>query len=387
MTDFQWLYELQEETQSSNTATKIHTLPKSGVISALQVEFRATNGATSNRGAEINRIVERIEVFANGSTVITSLTGQEATRLAWLKTGRFPSALLSEAPDDVQFIMLPIFFGRFHGDKDWALDLSKFNSVDVRVTYDLAEIRAVGATGFVTGTANISIMSLKATPPAGFTPRGYLSSREIQTFTSAASGDEVVDLPIGRPYIGVGVFAFEAAIADDVDITRVQLRADRGSKILYDRQWNQGQRENANQFRVDPWVNILTFSSDADTNETWTGDLRTAYYTNVGAITVGTTDTSHSQWASIAGGQVTWESWLIEGTATYTANAADTTDSEKHVSAAGVGVGNFLYVPLDPNMEWTDPLESTRHGNLDVTLTNGGADATVGVVLEEIAKY
>jgi len=268
---YNWEYITREETESSDSQTWIKDLPTKGGISALVIEFKATNGSTSNRGANIMQIISKIEVIGNGSEVITSLTGQEAVRLAWLKTGRFPPALLSEAPNDVQYQEFPILFGRYPGDTEYGLDLGKWNTVDIRITYDLATVRAVGATGFVSGSTVITVKALRAPPGEVPAYRGWLSTRELKTFTSAASGDEVVQLPIKRPYVGLGVYCYEAGVADNTDITKVKIDLDKGTRIFYDREWNHAQQDNASMYKVNGDVDLIGFFSNGDTQETWTG--------------------------------------------------------------------------------------------------------------------
>ena len=64
---------LDSEVQSSDDATRILDLPKSGALHSLQVRMRCTNGATSGLDVSIYDVVDLIEVVADGSRVLHSL--------------------------------------------------------------------------------------------------------------------------------------------------------------------------------------------------------------------------------------------------------------------------------------------------------------------------
>lgn len=384
---FQREYIVKNAVQTSNSQTYTKELPKSGALSRINLRFEATNGATSNKDSEIFRCVSKIELIANGSETLISLTAQEAFRLAWLKGGEVPPNLMSEDLSKVQHMEFPIDFGRYLGDKSYYLDLAKYTTVEMRVTYNLAAVNAVGATGFVSGTATINMIAHRALPGEMASSRGYLRSTEIKTFTSVASGIEVIELPLKHKYVGVGIYAYESAVADNTDITKVDLILDKGARTLFTGDWDHIQEENKAMFHVDPTVKGVAFKSDTDTIETFTGtviDHKVQFEQDANvagdAFSVLNVDT-------VAGGLLT----LNASTATIVAGSealtANTTDDTIKWNASGVGVGNFVYIPIDILGDFEGTLDSKRYTNIDLELTQSAAGATVGVVLEELVAY
>jgi len=274
MARFRREFILKEAAQSSDSTTLRTELPEAGHLSALLLRIAATNGATSNKDAEIWRTITRVEVRVNGSDVIFSLTGQEFMRYAWHLKRRFPDSFITEAADAVQFVELPIYFGRFIGDPRFSLNLANFTSVDVTIEYNLAAVRATGGTGFVASTFTVTMAAYRAPSAAGISSQGFRQVREIRTFTSAASGDDTTNIDSRHKLIGIGVMAFEEGIADNVDILTLKLQADAGQTILFDAEWDHLQSENMNVFNYDIQTRGAILGSDADTVETWTGLTR-----------------------------------------------------------------------------------------------------------------
>lgn len=381
---FQREYIVKNATQTSDSQTYTKELPKAGALSKLTFRVEATNGATSNKDSEIFRCVSKIELIANGSEVLYSVTAQEAFRLAWLKEGQVPANLISEDVSAVQYMEFPILFGRYVGDKEYYLDLSKYTSVEARITYNLASVNAVGATGFVTGTAKINLISYRALAGDVAPSRGFVRATEIKTFTSVASGIESVELPLKNRYLGIGIYAYESAIGDNVDITKIDLSLNKGARIVFTSDWDHIQEENANMFKVNPEMKGVAFKSDTDTIESWTGScidhkVQFEQDANVAgdAWSVLNVDT-------VAGGLLTLNASTATITPASEALTANTTDDTIKWSARGIGVGNFAYIPLDIKRDFSEPLNSRLFDNIDLELTQSAAGATVGIVLEEL---
>jgi len=381
---FQREYIVKEATQTSDSQTYIKELPDTGLVSALLIRVQATNGSTSNKDSPIFLCVSKIEVIGNGSEVIFSATGEEIIKIAHALEGRRPEELLSEAPNDKQFNVFPIFFGRYIGDSEYGLDLAKWTSVDVRITYDLAAVNAVGATGFVSGSTQISIIAFRALAGTYEPPKGYVKMSEIKSFTSAASGIEEIDLPLAHKYADIFVYCYEKGVDDNTDITAVTLDLDNGKQILYTGEWNDIQEENAKFFKINPHVKGICFKSNTDTFDTWTGTC-----TKV-TLQSGSRDAIDFP-TSISGGVVTITSVSNAsqdvnegGTATYTIHDVTTTDHNIYWQAEGIGVGNLVVIPIDLKRDFSGLLNSTDYGSIKLKLEQGGEGATVGVVLREV---
>ena len=210
-------------TQTSDSQTYEKDLPQTGVLTGLNIIFKATNGATSNKDSPIEAVVSKIEVIGNGSEVIYSATGRETIALAWSLMGHKPYGIYDETGSAVQVQSYPIFFGRTFEDKSYGLDLSRWDNVKLKITYNLGAVNSVGATGFVSGSASITVVGYRYPAKDGVVPSGYLKTSEIKSFTTAASGDVEVDMPIMHKYRYIMVYCREDGVADGTDITTVKL--------------------------------------------------------------------------------------------------------------------------------------------------------------------
>jgi len=177
-------------------------------ITCLWLKFQATNGGTSNKANTLAQCISSIEVI-DGADVIYSLDGCEALALACYQLGHMPRQEVSEIASDVFTFTVPIMFGRFIGDKEYCFDPKKFTNPQIRIAWNLATITAVGATGFLTATLQLSAVAhvLEGIPA----PAHLLMPKEIYSWTGVAAGTEYIDLPTDYPYKGMllrGVLAY-----------------------------------------------------------------------------------------------------------------------------------------------------------------------------------
>ena len=200
-------------------------------ITALWFEFRATNGATDNLAALLPQIVSGIEVL-DGSDVLYSLTGFEAFALtcAWLK--HIPFGEYTEWPGDTQMAVFMIPFGRVLGDPAYAFNPTRFTNPQCRLTVNLAAVRAVGATGFVTGSLQVTVAADIMEGVSGLT--GFLTHKTNYSFVSAAAGVTYVDLPTDHPYLAIMLRAYLAGAYMTANITNVKLQCDQNKYIPFD---------------------------------------------------------------------------------------------------------------------------------------------------------
>jgi hypothetical protein len=219
----------------------LRSLPDSGTyvtdinivdpITAIWLEFRATNGSTSNVGNTVAENIQRVEVVDGGTTLL-SLSGVELAGLYWQLFGRVPDQVVSENASVVQTLSVPILFGRWFGDDQFAFDPTRFKNPQVRIQWDLASVRAVGATGFASGSAFLTLLA--DVVEGASKPVGMLTARSWDTFTSASSGVRITEMPTDWPYKALMIRAFEAGTAWTSTLTNVRLSADMGKFIAFD---------------------------------------------------------------------------------------------------------------------------------------------------------
>lgn len=201
------------------------------VLTCLGLKFEATNGATSNKANTIYDVLESVEIL-DGSRVIVSVTGKELGGITTIRNNYFNRGSFSEFANAVQNVYFDIYFGRWYADEDIALDLSKFSNPQVRVKWNLAKLRATGATGFVSNSAKLTVL---ATYLEGNTlPVGYLSLKRHFSFTTASSGEVVVELPTDEILRAVYLRSFEDGVGGLSGISNVKNFFDDGKYKYFD---------------------------------------------------------------------------------------------------------------------------------------------------------
>ncbi len=370
---------LDQETQSSDSATRRVQLPRSGLLSALVLRVRITNGATAGE-EHIVDAVDRLEVVANGSEVLYSLEGVEALRWGWLWYGQFPPYKWDESASAVQELVFCVPFGRMFGDAELALDLGAYRDVELRIQYS----PTVAATSFATGTTQFHLIGwLNDDLGAGGGRRGFLRTTQLYAFTSVASGEEVIDLPQAYPLYDLLVYAREDAIEDGVDITQVEVRANDRRFIPFTGRWDDIQAENEKMFAIDPTVVCHALRADAAAIDMLTGRIRDVQVTQVRDLAAGA-DMTVVNPASFAGDRVSMHLAIVEGSATYAATILDTTRREFFIHARGLGIGNAVVVPFALHGNVDLALPAPEFSRLQLALTNGGAGADVRVSAREL---
>lgn len=228
---------MSREAQTSDTALFRKNLPKSGKYSALDIGIRLTNGSTSNVNGDILDVLKHISLVMNGNDYRFHINGQDFFRQYWLKHGRPMPYVFTETGSAVQEVWFRMEFGRFMGDTQFGLDLSRFNNVQLQVDYDCTLLGAAAVTTFTTATFTITVIAhqFPYESQPGF--RGMMGVREFWTGTSVAFGDEVQSMPSANPIVALNVAAREDNVAEATDITDIKVGKDNFSKVWIDGKW------------------------------------------------------------------------------------------------------------------------------------------------------
>lgn len=220
---------LKRESTLANADTTIIDLNIVDPISALVVEIEATNGATSCNDHEIHDDVSKIEVV-DGSDVLFSCTMIEAIANHYYHTGQMPHRVLSEVGGAKQEESVTLHFGRFVGDQELWLDPTKHRNLQLRLTHAF-EISAT--VGFATGTGKLTVTA-KIIEEGALPNRGFLMTKNKYSFTSATSGDEVIDLPRDYPYRMLMVKSLKTLLRPDEVISKWKLSVDADKYIPFE---------------------------------------------------------------------------------------------------------------------------------------------------------
>ncbi|MBA7579912.1 hypothetical protein ES708_21793 [subsurface metagenome] len=200
-----WKYFRSLKSFATDAQTEVFPLPKRGMISNLLLEIQALSG-TANIDNFLANVLTKVEVIGNGSTVIQSLDGRQIQASAAYDDGKMPPDK-EMSPSGTCFGYFDIRFGRYPGDELYALDCSKWDSLELKITYDMNATGTMTSTGFATTTGKLSITGLYSPDGAGLSPVGYLKKEEKRVYASAAGGTEDLPLPSDYPFRRLLLFA------------------------------------------------------------------------------------------------------------------------------------------------------------------------------------
>lgn len=337
-------------------------------ISAIVLEFNATNGASGNKNNPIEANISEIQLV-DGSDVLWSLPGDVAYGYVTQEYGRQNNQYYSGAISDGQWVVITIPFGRYLYDREYALNPRAHRNPQLKITFDEATIRAAGATGFVSDSFTVTALCVLMEGVEA--PRGFLTCKDVYDYTSLASGDTQIDLPTDYIYRQLMLRIYEQGQWFGSNVSHLKLNADGGKFTMFDMGmgWFQDR-----MFTTYPPVSrgIYTVADDGDTFCTWLGigltDATRSH--NAGRIC---TATSH------VGSQITTAHKNHDGSAV---NAAPI-----HILVTGWMPQNVLQYNFGRLLvpeEWFDP---RVFNSVKLYLTNGNAGAEVNVCLQQLRTY
>ena len=180
-----------KDNQMANAATESLELPEKGLLSAIRLQMYATNAGAihaANKARIIDRIT-KIEVTNGADKTMFSMRGQQVKALNFYDMGKVPyeKAILYGAQTQRTDLIIP--FGRYWKDRDYMIDLSKYDSAYLDITND------AGTTQWATNAlkANVNLLTLEEEAAA---PAKYIKNYEWRSGKPSAAGQHVYhDLP------------------------------------------------------------------------------------------------------------------------------------------------------------------------------------------------
>ena len=201
-------------------------------VTEFKVWLFAKNHATGpNEAGCIPYLIEEVAIV-DGGEVIASMNGPEAFGLYCFDHRDAPFIWEQELAGMSQYWCIPITFGRNLWDPEWIFDPKQFRNPQMRIVFDLAAVAAVGAGGYATGSAQISVWA--KVMEEGASPRGYLMAKQLKEFASLASGQEVTYLPTDFNIRKLLVRAYKKCGQMNDAITRLKLSQDEDKWIPWD---------------------------------------------------------------------------------------------------------------------------------------------------------
>lgn len=227
-------------------------------ITAIDLIFEATTGATSCDDHEIHDDITRIEVV-DGGDVLHSVTMLEEMALNCYERGQFPWFTQTEMPGIETDEACHIMFGRTPRDEEINLDPKKFLNPQLRITYALT----ISATaGFATGTGYITAKAhvLEEAPTAA---RGFFLTKEHYNWQEVANQWEYIDMPCDFPYRLILLKALLTTNMWEALVNHVILHGDRKKFVKIDLDGIDIIRQNFDQWTLFWQKKIIRRADDA----------------------------------------------------------------------------------------------------------------------------
>jgi hypothetical protein len=176
--------EQRYEKSKAVTLAATHTLqlPETGLLDSLSMYFYTRNASDPTASAPwtLWHHITKIEVIGNTDKSLFSMTGEEALAKAYRKMGALPPFKHVETGNAYQDLTIPIFFGRKFKDGKYALDLSAWDKVELKITNDESTTEMYSATSLSIDTRLCTIEdSVEAHPK-------FLKQWEYETEKPAA---------------------------------------------------------------------------------------------------------------------------------------------------------------------------------------------------------
>lgn len=369
--------EIISDTQLADSESPTKDLSKEDWISAILIEYYGQNGATNNESAHPHDLVPSMQVL-DGSYVLKSLTGPQAAAMYLYDFGRTPPEFLDESPSVYQRAYFAILFGRYIGDPYFAINAKDFDNLQLKFTHNLATVRAVGATGYLTGSARWTvhvvrfegdsmIAKLNRSPEQGGV-QGWIKTEQKKSQATLASGELEVGLPVDHEWRRALVRSFITNNTLGIDRVTVDM-GDGKFKPIDNMLIRQLRAQNRALYNLHPEVHQRLYKQNADTYEsdiydTLKGGLR---HTATGGHIL--TITENYGLCTLA---------LIDD-----AGAAIVADEAMDVANMGDGYQNTFMVPFDMGGEF---LDARQWGGAEMNFNQTGAGRAFSLVLDEIIR-
>ncbi len=338
------------------------------IITAIALEFRATNGSLGNQDNPLAECITSVELI-DGGKVLYSLTGQQLFALTAYRKGFIPYNLITELPSGTANLFGVLEFGRWLGDQAFAFDPSKFSNPQLRFKWNLATNRAVSTTAYGTGTLTVTAIA-EIMEGAG-QPQGMLIAQQYFEKTTVASGVEPVLLPGDKLIKAIMVRSGSDSGGGLYGISNLKLQADNNKVVLFDERKTDVQRKMT--LRNPPFMyKHHIYSADA-----------TTFYPVLKQEEV-------VSFARDAGDTVI--SYLNNGIgngtlAVITAGSADANKRTIYGFVMGFMPFNTAYLEMGEYDDFASWLDPTVYREMKLELTQDAASSALEVVLEQVYVY
>lgn len=221
-------YLVKNVSYSNDAQTLYIDLPKNEQISHLHVEVSATNDATLLTTTTLIDAIDSYQVMLEGSGVLYNLSPEMAYYVDFItRGGIYPPMGFNYAPSARTTHEFVIPFGRHLFDEEYYLDTGPYQSVQLRIPYDISHAR------WSSGSFRVNVVMFR--PMRKLSGTGVIRSRLIRSETpSAAVATLMHDLPMTYPlrYVALRLEDLDKNIS--AGLTSAKVNIDEGRLVLAD---------------------------------------------------------------------------------------------------------------------------------------------------------
>lgn len=363
---------LEKQKTISDSGVTIIDLDLVDPITSIMLLVEATNGATSCQNVRVHEDIDKIELV-DGGHVIYSTSMLQAMALNFYQLGRLPFFIWDEGAAAKQYDSCQLLFGRRIGDKSPLLLPNKFRNLQLKITHSLT---ISGTAGFATGTGKITALAKVLETPLESQPWGYVKTKELYSWTTGASGDEVVEFPMDHPHLGFLFRVFETLIGMEESITNIKLSLDEDKFIPLDISMLDFVAHNKALYG-EACIEQKLLQTDADTFESRIG-YPSAYFANaVNDLDVAGIDAEDD-------GNLTLQLLSLTAVPAIAKSAADTAVIVQTRGAMPFNAGMYYW---DPRFRPPFAMSHRKFKSMKGKFTQGNAGGAASIVTLQIAPY
>jgi len=368
-----WMYDPEKKQESiDKKKTDSMDLPETGFLSSIHIRIAAKNGGTSNEDNHLHDCLTKIEVIGAGGRTYKSTSGVQCQALNWFDQGYKSWNQMTEWASGWNIETFVVNFGKHFMDTEHMLDCAKVLNGKLRLTWNLEEVRTIGATGYLGTEQQMDVLYIMPHEYKGPAPKNYIKSTETEAWVSKAAGTEPVKLPRNNPIRRVMIRAWESGISPAATIKNLKIDADNGKIVPYDNTLGKLKDLNAIWYPI-----AYNYLNDIWAKENDTKEIHLAY--------------SHDTTVqAVDAPRITRDKDEIYGKViigdTDHAGVPITVEEKLQLRAIGYGYHNCFMFPFD-KPEWKEELllQAQTFGKLDLEVTQGNAGGAISIVTEEIA--
>ena len=217
---------LQSSKSHAADDTQIIDLDVSDPISQIVLQAKGTNSSHVPDGHPA-KMITKIEVV-DGSKVLYSASGIQCQAIDYYHNNRIPLNIINYVSGSYCTGIFQLNFGRHLWDTMYALDPKRFVNPQLKYTVDYT-----GGGGSVTSAVAVEVMA-KIFDEKKISPVGFLSQREVKSYTLATTTYEYIDLPTDYPYRMLMVQSLTAGKQPWEQYNTLRLDEDNDKKVILD---------------------------------------------------------------------------------------------------------------------------------------------------------